>query len=219
MNNRQRFYVSAGSFHDVPAPDPEDGVMRPPEKLGSVAPTVSVFIGGAEYRIPVFVKNGKEDSSILGIRQIGFATPSDDGKDFDNLGMALLLFNTQGDQFPGKKIVIGAETDATGGSCLSLADFNVGVSRTSDPALCLVHPKAKVIESKEETLKYTSIRKKLAELEEKLKSRKRGDSPNHDTLRAPPRRRSKFSSSLVLSSSAPRKESPPSISSQQEVFW
>lgn len=219
VNNRQRFFVSAGSFHDLPAADAEDGVMRPPEKLGSAAPSVSVFIDGAEHRIPVFVSSGKDESPILGIRQIGFATPSGDGQGHDILGMALLLFNTQGDQFPGKKIVLGAETDATGGSCFSLADFNVGVSRTSDPALCLIHPSAKVFESKEETRKYTAIKKELQRLEETLKSRKREAAQPPGTAPRPQRRRSKFSSSFALSSSLPRKQSPQNTASQSEVFW
>ena len=212
VHNRQRFYVSSAAFHDVLSGDGA-AFISPPRQLGKDAPSITVMIDGAEYGIPLFVKSAKDDCTVLAIRQVGFATPNDAGDGYDALGMAFLLFNAQGDQFPGKTIVIGSDCDATSGSVLRLADFCVGVSRTSDPKLCLFHPSVKIYEAKQETDKYKAIKKALKEIEETVMGKKRAGQDNLTSQPAPQRRRSKFSSSVcaaaVLRAGA----------SQQDVFW
>jgi len=212
VHNRQRFFVGSGAFHGIP--DGEGAVaLSPPKQLGKEAPSITVMIDGAEYGIPMFVKSPKDDCTVLGVRQVGFATPDDSSDGYLTLGMAFLLFNAQGDQFPGKKIVIGSDCDATSGSVLRLADFCVGVSRTSDPRLCLFHPSVKIYESKQENDKYQAIKKALKGIEDAVTGKKRAGLDLSSAQPAPQRRRSKFSSS-VCAASALRDRA-----SQQDVFW
>ena len=171
VTNRQRFHISAGSFHDLPPCDEEFGSITPPKTLGASAPSVTVFIDGEEARIPLFVKNSADgDGSLLALRQVGFATPSEDGDGYEDLGMAQILFNAQGDQFPGKRIVVGSDRDASGGTRLRLADYRVAVSRTSDPNLVIFHPAVRVVEDNEETKRYGDIRKRLATIDQAIGS-------------------------------------------------
>ena len=221
INNRQRFHITHGSFCDLPSPG-NDGFIEMPERLsGPDQPSVSVTIDGEDYGIPIFVNNG-EDGCVLGIRQVGFASPEESTGTYKEFGMALLLFNTQGDQFPGKKIIIGGDQDASSGTVLRLADFCVGVSRTSDPSLCLFHPAVKIVPSREELARTAAIKKALAELDGTNASRKRYRveclAPSHS--RQP--RRSKFSSSSDASVSSGKKvtcdsgkQAPP----PDDVFW
>ena len=220
VNNRQRFYITEGSFHDLPPVDEDSNVIEPPKSLGKEAPSVTVFIDGEEFGIPIFVKNGKDEGTILGIRQVGFATPNETGTGYNDLGMALLLFNTQGDQFPGKKIVIGSDQDPSNGTRLRLADFCVGVSRTSDPSMCLFHPKAHVFVHAEEVKKYAEIKAALDRLEKSVSCTDLVDLQRQQT-RSPVRKRpSKFASfSSSPPSSSPAKRPRECSGAQPSISW